>query len=565
MSDASAPAPGSRSSGQTDALTLHVLSGPYAGRFVLDQNGQNLIGRSSTSDICLSDPSVSRRHAGLLWRDGQWFVLDHKSRAGTVLNGVRLNPERLTPVATGDVLRIGPWTLRLSADDETRQATVHLADRTGAGDRVERMPAQESMTMGEGRISILAECLETFGQVRDEKELAEAAMVAALRGSGFSRAAILQRTSNDSAPALVGSLDSSNSGSSEPFIFSRSLVEEAKRGETVLLTTGDAHTGVQDYGQSIVSLRIHSAACVPIFLGDAVSGFLYLDARKGESRVHTGGVRHCEAVSRAYGLALSNLKRIELERREASLQSELEAARLAQQVMLPPPSGMLGKDRFLHYAATVTPGLFVAGDLFDAFDLPDGRVVIALGDVCGHGVSSAMLMAMVQSSLHARLERGADPVEAITQLNRYVSARIPAGRFVSMWLGVFDPSGHVHFVDAGHGHAVHLDADGAVREVEEADDAGGLPLGIDAGERYNASSLTISPNDRLVIYSDGIIEQMNDQRELFGRSRLLETLAQHRASDPHTIVRAAFDAVRAHAGVDTLDDDASVAVLSLGQ
>ena len=556
--------PGSASAESAgDGLTLHVLSGPYGGRFPLSDEGQTLIGRSSTSDVCLADPAVSRRHAGVLRRESQWYVVDHKSRAGTTLNGLRLDPERLTPIEPGDVLRIGPWTLRVSSGRETQAATVHLDDGTG-GERVERLPSVENATlMGEGRISILAECLESFASARNEEELAETAIGAALRGSGFSRAAILGRTADDSTYTLIGSVDTTG-GKHAPFVFSRSLVEEAKRGETVLLSAGREQAGGAEYGQSIVSLRIHTAACVPVFLGDAVSGFLYLDARSGESSVRSGGVRHCEAVSRAYGLALANLKRVELERREASLQSELEAARQAQRVMLPAESGSLGTDHFLRYAATVQPGLFVAGDLFDAFALPDGRVVVALGDVCGHGVSSAMLMTMVQSSLHARLERGADPVEAITALNRYVSARIPVGRFVSMWLAIVEPSGRVVFVDAGHGHAVHLDADGEVKELAMTPTSGGLPLGIDAEARYEPSVLTLDRADRLVIYSDGIIEQQNDQRELFGRDRLLETLASHRTAEPKRIVQALFDAVRAYAGVDTLDDDASVAVIALG-
>src|SRR5262249_4009123 len=202
---------------------------------------------------------------------------------------------------------------------------------------------------------------------------------------------------------------------------------------------------------SIAELGIHSALCAPVPIGDDVIAYVYLDARGSESSVRADAAGFCEAIARAYGLALANLKRTELERRQVQLAAELAAAREVQSTMLPPKEADLG---VIRYGVEVRPGLFVAGDLFDVIGLPGGRVAVCLGDVAGHGVGSALLMAMTQSHLHAELRRSEDPAEALSGVNRYLCERVGGGWFVSLWVGIFGPGGSLHCVDAGHGHVM---------------------------------------------------------------------------------------------------------------
>src|SRR5205814_10676781 len=128
--------------------------------------------------------------------------------------------------------------------------------------------------------------------------------------------------------------------------------------------------GPVNYGQSIASLGIHSALCAPIVFGAAVVGFLYFDARGQESPVHPEAAGFCQAISRMCGLAMANLKRAELELRQRRLEADLTAAREAQQLIMPPNAGTIGRIR---YALRSRPGRTVAGDLFDLVELDDGR------------------------------------------------------------------------------------------------------------------------------------------------------------------------------------------------
>ena len=161
-------------------------------------------------------------------------------------------------------------------------------------------------------------------------------------------------------------------------------------------------------------------------------------------------------MARLAGLALANLRRVQLEQRQHQLETEVRAARLAQELITPAESGRVGG---LHYAARVRPGSLVAGDLFDVVALEDGRVATLIGDVCGEGIGASVIMAATQSHVRALLARGADPADAVGHVNRYLSAHTAPGKFVSLWLGVFDlERGELTYVDAGHGHWLHRPA-----------------------------------------------------------------------------------------------------------
>src|SRR5262249_19080875 len=159
---------------------------------------------------------------------------------------------------------------------------------------------------------------------------------------------------------------------------------------------------------------------------------LYLDARGTHRDVAPDAAAFCQVIARLCGLALSNLKRVELEQRQRHLEAEVQAAREAQLLILPPEHGVVGS---VQYAMRMRPGHFVAGDLFDVLELDEHRVAVSIGDVAGHGVGAAVLMAASQSHLSAALQRHRDPAIAIAEVNRYLTERSTPHRFVSLWVG----------------------------------------------------------------------------------------------------------------------------------
>jgi serine phosphatase RsbU (regulator of sigma subunit) len=546
---------------------------------VLSTGAPTSIGRALESAVVLAHERVSRRHALLSFRRDGWFVVDQGSKEGTFVNGVAIVARRPTPVGPGDLLRIGPWVLRLVAVRPSRACTpggagqgdddgtsIVTDDAPGTAGLVEKA-ARDGGGIGAvaaHRLRILTDCIGELGNVGDEGAIARALVHSAAAACGAVRAVLLRavgaRAERVEVIAAAGTAAGAGvsggggGGGGGGGAFSRSLIHTASEGGPAVLARQDAAGLV-----SLAGSGVHSALCTPVLIGGAPVAYLYVDAREDQPPLPADAAAFCEALARAGGLAWANLRRAQLERRQRQLTDELEAARAAQRLFLPEESGTAA---CLRYAMRMAPGAFVAGDLFDAVVQPDGRVAVWLGDVSGHGAGSAMLMACAQSHLHGAIARGADAIEAARTLNAYLCGRALGGRFVSLWAGVVSADGLVRFADAGHGHWMVVGDGSAAPGASGAGSAPkGIPLGIDAEVRIETGELRLTPGQRLVVYSDGAVEERNGAGEFFGKARLAAAI--HPAGDAESDVRSAFDAILAFAGGSVLDDDVTVASLEV--
>lgn len=524
-------------------LVLRALLGPYIDVYRVERETSAGIGRAATNEICLADEAVSRRHATLMARGGIWFIVDEKSGAGTMLNGVRLAPSTPTPLGHGDLVRLGPWSFRVEIGENATEPALPTLDDTRDGTRRVRRFERSHAGWASERFDLLAQSMSLMHGASNEGELARVALDHVLRGTGYRRGSIVCMAGE---AGEVSVLAQQAVGVASAQGFSRSLIMEASKGFSAALADASGTAA----SQSLAEMQVASALCVPVKLGGAVCAYVYLDARAGEAGVRDDAVPFSEAVACAYGLALSNLKRADLERRQAELTAELHAAREVQQLFTPAACGEIGHVRF---AIRVEPGVFVAGDLVDVFPTASG-VTVCFGDVAGHGAGSGMLMALTQAHLHARLSANADLVSAVGSLNAYLCSHAAEGRFVSLWLATIEPSGRLRFVDAGHGHWVVRERAGGVRTVAAQ---GNIPVGIDAGVAYAEEECVLAPGDRVVVYSDGTVEQQSSGGEAFGGARLQGAVAK--GNSPDDDVTAVFGDLSAFAGRRGFDDDATVA------
>lgn len=537
-------------------LTLRTLSGPHATVFTLRSGKPAVIGRAFGSDVCLLHETVSRRHALLMQRAGDsgddWFVMDQGSTLGTFVNGSRAAAGTPLPLATGDVLRVGAWVFRVVIGREEESGPRTVDEPTDGHERVvaDSIHSGPSNSLAERRLALLTECIEHLNSAVHEQELARLAVSYAMRGGGFSRGAAFKSLDGANSLAIEAAASAGADGTivenPTEFGVSRGLIRAASAGTTAARFDGRSEVS----SGSIAELGIHSALCSPVKIGGTVVGFLYLDARGNEAavRAHAGGF--CSAVATAYGLALANIKRAQLERRQMLLAAELAAAREVQQLILPTEKGDLG---IVRYAMKSMPGVFVAGDLFDVVPLSNGCVAVLIGDVAGHGAGSAMLMATVQSHLVALVRSGKDPAAAMGDLNNYVCDRVSGGRFVSLWLGLVSPDGELWYVDAGHGHWM-LDQHGLLRTIPNAE--GGIPIGIEKERTFTSARGRLRVGDRLIGFTDGLIEQRDADGVEFGIDRVAAVLAS-RSMD----AEALFAALTEFAGTSSLQDDATVAIV----
>ncbi len=198
----------------------------------------------------------------------------------------------------------------------------------------------------------------------------------------------------------------------------------------------------------------------------------------------------------------------------------------------------------------------VGGDVYDFLVLDDGRLAVVLGDVTGHGIDATADMAMAKFVFRSLAREHPEPSEFLAAANEVVVDEVAAGKFISMLYVTVDPdTGEVACACAGHPWPRIVEPDGAVRTLA----AGGLVLGVEPGQEYEAVTQTLPPGGTLVLYTDGVIEARRGG-ELYGDERLDKALAESAALPAAELARAVVADCRAYTGGELTDDCAVVVI-----
>jgi serine phosphatase RsbU (regulator of sigma subunit) len=536
---------------QIPTLRMDPIAGPRIDR--IDFTGENtfLLGRSSECDICLPDATISRRHVTVSNRNEQWILTDLGSRHGTFLNSIRIEPNSLTPIGHGDLLHIGPYMFRINSGHQSGPSFATTDEYVPMGTIVESVPPKEFDSLAHQRLALMIEGCAGIYQSDTESKLAQAVIDLIIAGTGFPRAALLRWNGSPDQVEVLAFHDHRNTINAD-FAFSRSLLKASANGSVARLTPKIEH----QYGQSIVGLGISEALCAPLSIDTLVIGSIYVDTREGEAPAQPDAASFCHAVSQVASLALSNLKRIELTKRQDHLDADLKIAQEAQNFLLPDAEGIAGN---LRYASRTDAGSIVGGDLFDIFEIDKNRTGICFGDITGHGIGAAILMTAVLSHLRTILATSGDPVAAVEETNTYLANHSSARMFSTLWVGVFDAEDNtLEFIDAGHGHWLVCKPDTPPYYPETP---GGVIIGIQPNLNYTSASIPFHPGDRLILFSDGLVEQPNAELERFENTRLLEVISQSQTIEND--VAMSFKALESFAGSRNFADDTTMASIQV--
>ena len=251
----------------------------------------------------------------------------------------------------------------------------------------------------------------------------------------------------------------------------------------------------------------------------------------------------------------------------ARMESDLELARELQLSMLPSDFEKLTAAQRLEIFATMEPAREVGGDLYDFFEIDDGRLCFLIGDVSGKGAAAALFMARAKNvvRLIARLLRGAHglvptPAEIIAAVNQELCQDNTGMMFVTLFFGILDPAtGEIGFVNAGHNPPYHLAGDKIVPITEFS----GRALGVRSNSAYETGNLRLAPGDAIVLYTDGVTEAFNNNDQMFSEERLEAVLRDVAGGRPEAIITAVSRAVRAFADGAEQSDDITAAVIRL--
>lgn len=532
-------------------LTIHIVAGPPLPPTTLEREKIYSLGRASSQSIRLEDPAVSRRHARIALENGQWTISDLGSRHGTFLNGIRLDPDHPTSLCDGDRLRIGPWTISVLSDDHRPSSLISVDDTRRRIESVTSVGRDQIGSLAERRLSLLMDSARAIHDATDESAVARSVVRALLDGAGFGRAAIVRPVRGfDELEVIAFSSATSNRLSHEGLSPSRTLLQEASKGRIVRM---DEEPQIQQ-AQSIIQMGVSQAICAPIFVGDTIDAYAYVDSQNSTSRPQKDALPFCSAIADLCGLALSNLRRHELEIRQRQLMVDLQAAHDVQRRLMPPESGHIGVARYRMHAQS---GRHIAGDLFGIVPLDTHRTAVFLGDVSGKGMAAAILMATVQSHLAAALRHGNDAVQCMNTVNKFIVQHSSEREFVTLFLSVIDTAaGAVTCIDAGHGYAAMISPDTSAARLTVA---GGLPIGIDPECAYQATTIPMQPGARLILFSDGIPEQQSVEGEEFGFARVLDLLAN--SGDMEKDISSVINGLREFAETEAFADDVTLATI----
>ena len=276
-------------------------------------------------------------------------------------------------------------------------------------------------------------------------------------------------------------------------------------------------------------------------------------------------------LARAFNAMASTLERRDRELRIAEenrrlAQVELAVARAHMDIARQIQRSMLPEDplvvRGVAMAGRCIPAADVGGDYFGYFPRGASGIDSFLGDVSGHGVGAALLMAEARTTFLAERLVAASAGAILGKLNRLLYDDLDrAGQFMSACCATFDAkTGELCYANAGHPPAILLRASEHRARSLKAD---GLLLGIERDAAFGELRMQLRDDDIVTFYTDGVTEVGNADGNLFGKDRLADAITAHRDEDPQTLVDRVLAELRRFAGTERFDDDVTIVIMKV--
>src|SRR5271156_142640 len=242
----------------------------------------------------------------------------------------------------------------------------------------------------------------------------------------------------------------------------------------------------------------------------------------------------------------------QLHRRER----EIEEARAIQLGFLPKEIPQLSG---YEIAGAWQPARIVGGDYYDVFPFGGNTLGLCIADVAGKGMPAALLMSNLQAAVRGLASPSVAPDELCSAINRLLCRSIAGDRFITFFYAVLDiPSGLLRYTNAGHPAPLVIRADGTHEELGE----GGGVLGVFETAEFCSGEIQLSTADRVVLFTDGLLEAHDGDGEEFGTKRILEEGLSLRHSDASGVLDGIFARVRDFGG-RVFEDDATLLVLAV--
>jgi serine phosphatase RsbU (regulator of sigma subunit)/pSer/pThr/pTyr-binding forkhead associated (FHA) protein len=512
------------------------------------------IGRQSDNDLVLRDNRISRNHA-VIEADGEGYCIrDLASRLGVYVNGTRIAHQRLL---NADQVHFGPedsYRLVFTFEEEEIQrllAQVLPHNREDAS----RAPALAQL----GALVEVARAVETS---LTSDDVLSAVVDAALRITRTERGFLLL-ASDDTLDVRVARDTHGQPLSGDELRVPRSLIHRALRNRREFLSMDLTSASPLAAAEcTVADLELRGVVAVPLVRARSAAtaaprsedswrsetvGVLYLDSRAGAADLSWGNRELLETLALEASTIIENARLLEENRARQRMEEELRIARQIQQSLLPRHLPQTG---WLRAAGATVPSYQVGGDYFDVRPAgPDAWSLIVV-DVSGKGASSALLASLIQGAFLGEPAESEHMASMPERLNAFLCERTAGEKFATLFYCRVARDGTMHWINAGHCAPLVLGPDASLTSL----DSTSLPIGMIEDAEYVVSKTRLAPGSKILIYSDGVSEALNQAEEYFTERRVRECLRES-AKQPCAGVLTALSQAVAEFSAGTVQAD----------
>ena len=264
---------------------------------------------------------------------------------------------------------------------------------------------------------------------------------------------------------------------------------------------------------------------------------------------------HLGSLARQAANALENAILHEGDLHRERMRTELDLAEKIQRRMLPEKDLLSG---CFEISGRTLSCREVGGDLYDHYELSDGRVVVAVCDAAGKGIPASLLTSGLRTAVRETIRPGLELGEAMASINRHVHGMTSTGHFIALFAAILNPvDGVMEYCVAGAEPALWLRGGGRPEWLNR----GGPVLGVDPEASYPCGVVRLSAGDLVIPYSDGVVDEEDEAEQPFGREGLLKAVSDSTRGSSAGIRDHILNSVQAHAGSSEAVDDTTLVVI----
>jgi phosphoserine phosphatase RsbU/P len=520
------------------------------------------IGRGGESDnhLQLADGRVSRKCAALLTEDHGYRIEDRGNRYGVYVNGAKVDKHTLHD---GDVITFGVegcYEVIFHSDSgpKSKQDAEVASLLTRIGTLSDFVGA--NAPVGLGKLNLLLEATSLLHSELPLDAVLGSMLDHAINITHADRGLLMERDPEGALRVRVARGNKGDSLPTESLNPSQTAINQAIRTQASVITEDLNLAGLDlKAAESIVIQGLRAVVAIPLYstsrgLSDTgaplqhgdLLGVIYLDSRH-IAAFSAIDRQILDALAVQAASIIDNARLVERERERHRLEQELSIARNIQQALVPH-----GLNDYPHLAVAGAhhPCHEVGGDYFDVVPVSEDRTAVLIADVSGKGLGAALVTTMLQGALSG-LSIGSNPVKVFSHVNRFLCAHSEVGRYVTMFIGLIGSDGMLEYIKAGHPSPLLL----RKGEVIELYTEGSFPVGLLPEAEFNLTRQQLQPDDTLVLFSDGITEAENPERDLFEVAGLSQAVKGKDGLGVDALEQSILQSVRAFTrGADQSDD-----------